>query len=226
MKFITEEELRDLHKKESFTEYSLQSGTRLTPGARQFLMDRGIRGFEEGLPQNKATVSEKLEPVTLELEQSCRGRRLYRRMKVVEAEFLAASQELLSRDVLLAQKLISLGQCVAAVADSGPEENLCNTICIQECTGIKSDQFLLHLEDCFNITPFHIQLGKGREIILLHRLRCALRVVELELPEFFYSNDDGKRRHQEAVGKMNQLINSLSQLICVTVGGESCQKKP
>lgn len=225
MKFITEEDLRERYKKEPFTEYTLEPDTRITPGARQFLMDRGIQGFEKELPQNKTTATENLEPVKLLQEQSCRGRWLYRRMKVVEAEFLAAAQELLSRDVLLAQKLISLGQCAAAVGDTGLGENLCNTGCMQECTGIKSDQFLLHLEDCFNITPFHIQLGKGREIILLHRLRCALRVVELELPEFFDGSVDGQRRHQEAVGKTNQLINTLSQLICVTVGGESCQKK-
>lgn len=226
MRFITEEELRDLYKKEPFTEYSLQPDMRITPGARQFLMDRGIHGFEEAPPKNRTTAVEKSEPAAPDPEQSCRGRRLYRRMKVVEAEFLAASQELLSRDVLLAQKLIGLGQCAAAVASTEPDGNSCSALCVQECTGIKTDQFLLHLEDCFDITAFHIQLAKGREIILLHRLRCALRVMELELPEFFDGSDDGKKYHQEAAGKINQLINTLSQLICTTVGGETCQKKP
>ena len=37
MKFITEEDLRDLYKKQPFTDYDLKEGERLTPGARQFL---------------------------------------------------------------------------------------------------------------------------------------------------------------------------------------------
>ena len=41
MKFITEEDLRDLYKKQPFTDYDLKEGERLTPGARQFLVDRG-----------------------------------------------------------------------------------------------------------------------------------------------------------------------------------------
>lgn len=46
MKFITEEDLRDLYKKEPFMEYNLQEGERLTPGARQFLLDRGINLYD------------------------------------------------------------------------------------------------------------------------------------------------------------------------------------
>ena len=42
MKFITEDDLRILLKKEPFTVYDLPGGTRLTPGARQFLVDKKI----------------------------------------------------------------------------------------------------------------------------------------------------------------------------------------
>jgi hypothetical protein len=43
MRFITEEDLRQRFRRERFTEYEPEAGTRLTPGARQFLSDRGIR---------------------------------------------------------------------------------------------------------------------------------------------------------------------------------------
>ena len=46
MRFITEDELRTCYKKESFTSYQLEDGTKLTPGARQFLQDRGILMFQ------------------------------------------------------------------------------------------------------------------------------------------------------------------------------------
>lgn len=36
MKFITEEELRDIYKKEPFTNYELMPETRLTPGQGSF----------------------------------------------------------------------------------------------------------------------------------------------------------------------------------------------
>lgn len=47
MKFITEDDLRDLYKKEPFMDYDLQPGERLTPGARQFLLDRGINLYND-----------------------------------------------------------------------------------------------------------------------------------------------------------------------------------
>lgn len=47
MKFITEDDLRDLYKKEPFMDYDLQPGERLTPGARQFLLDRGINLYDD-----------------------------------------------------------------------------------------------------------------------------------------------------------------------------------
>lgn len=50
MKFITEEDLRDLYKRQPFTNYDLQPGERLTPGARQFLVDRGIDMYDRNDP--------------------------------------------------------------------------------------------------------------------------------------------------------------------------------
>ena len=47
MKFITEDDLRDLYKKEPFMDYDLQPGERLPPGARQFLLDRGINLYDD-----------------------------------------------------------------------------------------------------------------------------------------------------------------------------------
>ena len=47
MKFITEDELRALYKIQPFMDYDLQPGERLTPGARQFLLDRGINLYDE-----------------------------------------------------------------------------------------------------------------------------------------------------------------------------------
>ena len=47
MKYITEADLRNLYRTTPFTTYETEPGTRLTPGARQFLGDRGIRVPDE-----------------------------------------------------------------------------------------------------------------------------------------------------------------------------------
>ena len=81
------------------------------------------------------------------------------------------------------------------------------------------------MEDCFDITEFHIQLGKGKEIIILHKLRCALREIELDIMDFFDDSEEGSKQCEEVVAKVNQIVNTLSQLICAAAGGEKCQKK-
>ena len=45
MKFITENDLRALYKAQPFSSYDPKEGERLTPGARQFLIDRGINMY-------------------------------------------------------------------------------------------------------------------------------------------------------------------------------------
>ena len=73
-------------------------------------------------------------------------------------------------------------------------------------------------------------MGKGKEIISLHRLRCALRELQLEIEEAFEGLDNSSAfeengRCKEAETRVNQIINTLSQLICYAAGGETCQRK-
>lgn len=55
MKFITEDVLRLRYRKESFTEFTLALGTRLTPEAYQFLVDRRITMIDENTCNQKRT---------------------------------------------------------------------------------------------------------------------------------------------------------------------------
>ncbi len=48
----------------------------------------------------------------------------------------------------------------------------------RECHGVTCENFSDDLEDCFEITDFHVQLEKGREILALHEI--ALRAAEIE----------------------------------------------
>lgn len=228
MKFITEDDLRDLYKKEPFTTYDLEPETRLTPGARQFLADRGINMFDD-IPFIKKIEGNQNKKISLlDKKTNWRKKKLECRMKVVEAMFLLTEEELLKKDVCLAQNLILLGKqfsCVNGfIAGKESPENLnC-----QECTGITKENFSEDIGDCFEINDFHMQLENGREILLLHKLRCELREIEPIVLEIYESNkntEEENRLCENVIEKVNQIINSLSQMICTAFGGKKCLRQ-
>lgn len=221
MKYITEEDLRDLFRKEPFTDYDLEPGTRLTPGARQFLVDRGINMMDI----DSVKLVTPLEEKKITYKSKNKNKKLYSSMHSIEALFLLTEEELLSKDVCLAQSVIKLGKqftyIVNMVKNKGTIENLCCT----ECTGINKNNFSEELDDCFEISEFHIQLENGREIVILNRLRCALNEIITVMQEDFEDSDDEAGLCEDIIGKVNQIINSLSQLICSAFGGKKCQRQ-
>lgn len=231
MKFITEEDLRDLYRKEPFTTYEIEPGARFTPGARQYLADRGINMFDNGPYTNKNTVNVKQPSASApqEKKNNWKKKKLHSIMKSMEALFLLTGEELLSGDALLGQNVINLDKQFVniknALEGKGSAENLSCT----ECTGINADNFSDDLGDCFEITELHMQFKKGRDIIILHRLRSALREIEPVVLELYEGvgegNNDENELCKEVIGKVNQIVNTLSQMICSVCGGKTCQRK-
>ena len=210
MKYITEADLRDLYRTTPFTTYETEPGTRLTPGARQFLGDRGIRVPDEYISPKKFRDNGTSETA---LNETAAGKKkLQNRLKSARALFLETGLQFKEHDVLLAQRIFVMERCLAGLSE---EAETCLLPC-QACSGIGPDNFSEEMEDCFEITAFHVQSDRGLDIIRLHRLRCLLRelgpYVEQEL-------GDGKKR------ELHQVINGLSQLICQLFGGNTCQKK-
>ncbi|QXM05103.1 ethanolamine utilization protein [Crassaminicella indica] len=222
MRFITEEDLRELFRKEPFTTYKIEADKRLTPGGRQFLRDRGINIIDDDSCIKKSTEGAKKQSKDIEAMHNWKKKMFYCRMKSMEALFLMTAEELLSRDVFLAQRLIDLSKQFSTIKNALEEKDTTTTFFYKECSGINIDNFSDNLDDCFEITEFHIQLKNGREIIILHRLRCALRELEPFILELFDSENEFCK---EIIGKVNQSINALSQIICSIVGGKICQRK-
>ncbi len=225
MIFITEDDLRDLYKIKPFTEYEIAPGTRITPGARQFLADRGINMFDDDPRGKEKNASARKVSTTDDRMSGSFGRRLRTRMKSMEAMFLDAEEELLSKDVLLTQSVISLGRSFSGIKEAIRTGNSNDDVALHKCTGINEENFCDDMEDCFEITDFHIRLPKGREIVILHRLRCSLREIELDIEKFFDDCEDGNNQREAVDKTMHQIVNTLSQLICSAAGGEKCQKK-
>lgn len=236
MRFITEEDLRARYRNEHFTSYRLEPGTRLTPGARQYLSDLGIRMPEEeqkfkkhfftGQEKKSENVSEKSQEITAVPLQNPSGastdtvagtQEWKYALKSIQARFLETGIEFLSQDVLMAQEIFELERVLSEIGREEQEKEKAGIawkserkIC-QACSGISPEQDAMEFPDCFEVTGFHAQSPRGREIVRLHLLRCELREFAIRLP-------DQKRR------TANQVINRLSQMICQTFGGKICQK--
>ena len=224
MKFITENDLRDLNRKEPFTTYELEPGARLTPGARQFLSDLRINMVDNDSSINKNAINVKQQSELLEKKNTWKKKKLHSKMKSTEAMFLLTYEELLSGDVSLAQSVINLGKQFSTIKSAVEGKGLVENLCLSECTGIQADNFSNDLGDCFEITDTHMQLKQGRKLIILHRLRCDLREIEPIVLEL-YENCDDNELSNEVIGKINQIINTLCQMICSVLGGKECQRK-
>lgn len=48
MKYLTEDDLRLIYHDNPFETFTIQNQTRLTPGAKTFLMDRKVKIIDEG----------------------------------------------------------------------------------------------------------------------------------------------------------------------------------
>ncbi|MFT4107103.1 MAG: hypothetical protein QM657_15220 [Lacrimispora sp.] len=196
MKFITEDDLRIVFRKEPFASFDILEGTRLTPGARQFLMDHKVM-IQEGSREEKEKPGK-----TAEDENAAgilRENKLYMlKIKTLQAEFLEAGLELMERNVLLAEQVFDLERWLFKQG-----------VPFHGCTGFDRESFEGPSEDCFEITGFHAQSPKGKEILILHRLRCKTRELQAEASE----------------ENLNPVINRLSQMICLEYGGSVCQKK-
>lgn len=239
MKFITEEYLRDLYRKEPFNTYKLEEGQRLTPGATQYLSDKKIKingndsKVKNDVSKNNKIVSKGIEDKELENNQNemiknFRNRNLnlknaiYYKFKLIESEFLMTSSEILGEDIFLAQNIISLGRKISNIRNVLSGKGTLETITCSECSGINSSNFTKDIDDCFEITDFYIQLKNSSSILKMNKLRCALQELQVEIIEIDINDDDLKNRIMDNV---NSIINSLSQLICLAVGGKECQRK-
>ncbi|AKN32820.1 ATP:cob(I)alamin adenosyltransferase [Clostridium carboxidivorans P7] len=231
IKFITEEYLRDLYRKEPFDTYKLQQGQRLTPGASQYLSDKRIKLInDDSKDKEHNQVKDEKQVEAVEQEEKTNSnlnlslkKKLCCKLKSIEATFLVTSSEILKEDIILAQNVINLGRKISNIRNVVEGKGTLEPVFFKECTGMNSLNFTIELEDCFEITEFHMQLEKSNVILKTHVLRCALREIHFEIINA-YENDDDDLKNR-IINNVNSIINSLSQLICSAVGGKQCQRK-
>lgn len=224
MKFITENDLRALYKIQPFTTYEEKEGERLTPAARQFLIDRGINMYgETGMKEKKQTTPEKVqEPsAATAAAPSLEKRWLKLRLERERLHFLRAEKTLLASDVPLAQELTALGRQLSLLSLYTFDNYEVADLFCTSCKGISEDNFSLALGDCVEVNEFCMQLEKAEALLQLAERRNDLRLLVLEIDEHV---QDAKVK-EKVTAKIHQIINRLSQMICQMMGGQACQTK-
>ncbi|MGU9537845.1 cobalamin adenosyltransferase [Clostridium tepidum] len=239
IKFITEEYLRDLYRKDPFDTYKLEQGQRLTPGAAEYLSDKGIKLNNDSKTNKLSKINTKISQKYLEEEPEKLSKetvknvgnidekinlnkKLCCKLKSIEAAFLVTSSEILREDIILAQNIINLGRKISNIRNVLDGKGTLESVCVKECTGINSTNSKTDLGDCFEITEFHMQLPKSNAILKMNVLRCTLQELKFEIMDIYKDDEILKNK---IIDNVNSIINSLSQLICLAVGGKECQRE-
>lgn len=223
MKFITEEYLRDIYRKQPFDTYTLQQGQRLTPGAVQYLSDKKIELIDDVSKANKK-VSKNDQPEVIEQKGNDNlnlKKKLCCKLRSVEAKFLVTSSEILEEDIILAQNITNLGRKISKIRNAIDGKGTIETIEKSDRNNENLLTSIVEIEEYFEITEFHMQLKNSSTILKMHTLRCNLVELQFEILETYENEEESLKI--SITNSVNLVINSLSQLIESAVGGKECQ---
>ncbi|QHF54660.1 MULTISPECIES: hypothetical protein [Streptococcus] len=109
MKYLTEDDLRLIYRDNPFETFTIQKQTRLTPGAKTFLMDRKVRLIDEAekKPLTNAVKSSSITNSCLScITQS-------NEWLILRSELLRVAYELIELDFSISEELCMLEQCMA-----------------------------------------------------------------------------------------------------------------
>lgn len=116
LKFITEEYLRELYRKEPFKCFQIEQNQRLTPGGRQYLLDKKIKieNFDENKKKPQVILDKK---------------KIYK-LKSLEMEIYSLISELLNKNIKVTAEILEAGKLLKNVSDS--LEGKCELLKLQE----------------------------------------------------------------------------------------------
>lgn len=223
MKFITEMELRDLYKTEPFASYVLEPDTKITPGARQFLIDRRVTLVQAQCSDgNKANFDESNQ---VQVREKLSTLRLRGRMDCIESLFFLIAAELLrSGDTVLSEEIMALAKCFRNVRNAEREQIAPDSIQFWEWSEEELKQRSENMEKYVDVSEFHVGLENGKEIALLNHLRASLREVEPAILETYWNEKEQVCTRQDLIDTVNLIINILCMMIWKCLGGKKWKR--
>ena len=224
MRFITEMDLRKLYKKNEFTMYSPQADTRLTPGARQFLIDRRISfeacraGKKKGSASDRRCTADTAEKATeINPPTDWLLLKLLRYMEHTESlVLLAASQFYGNTEFTFSEELVALSKWIHQACKSCQQKKSAPNVTCWGCTAAE-----LHAraagtacEWCWESMPKDEKERKN--ILWLYHVQTAIRNAEPLLLEVKYHEHSVKTWCDE----VSELFQSLDDILCIMM--EKC----
>jgi len=202
-------ELRDLYNKESFATFVLQQDVRITPGARQFLMDRKIKLIES--PANNRKPKEK----TVQGPDSLNTLRLPILLEKINSLFLLVAAEILhSGDTALAKKVMLLAKCFQKIQKAEQQQ-----IVLEQLQFLGLAEEIENQWEDIEITQTHLGLKNGREIAWLNYLRVSLQEAELAIREAYWDEQKQRCSRQDLIDGVNLVISLVDVIMKKCLGG-------
>lgn len=221
MIFITEMELRANYRQNPFTYFELAEGCRLTAEARQFLVDRCIEiqdTIAKSEPQKErveATANDEENPTL-----SAGIEKITLRLRTQRARVMVVGQCLLAEAPFLAEEVLSIASYLQEVEGALREQQTLPLAPFKRCSAVCGDALQCDNGDCFPISNFHVQLPKGKQITLLHALRCEVREQLFNRVDYL---EEGAVKDYKCA--LHRVINFLNFLVCHSVGAKECQRQ-
>ncbi|AQM59096.1 MULTISPECIES: hypothetical protein [Clostridium] len=202
-RFITEDYLKDLYRKEPFKEFKLNENERLTPGGRQYLLDKGIN-INSNLPTDSKKEEKRNEALIEEIKKDSYKIITYK-CKAIEAAFLESASKIINEDLNLAQRLIDLGREIKNIREFA--EGKIKLESNPKTCDIYNEEI--------EITDVYIYLKNSKQILNLYILLCKLNEFKYDLLEK-YENDELVK---DILINLENIINILSMTISKEIGG-------
>ncbi|WP_407311411.1 cobalamin adenosyltransferase [Desulfosporosinus sp. SB140] len=218
MKFVTEMELRDLYKMEPFTTFVLEPTTKITPGARQFLVDRRVTLVQAQGSDGKKSNGNELNQ--LQVQENWCTLRLRRRMECIESLFLLIAELLPPGDCDLSGEVLDLGRCFRNVRNAELEQRAPDKIQFWGWSEDEINKRFHNLGENIDIGESPWRLEKGKEVALLNYLRASLREVEPVLLEAYWNEEKQACLRQDLIDTVNLMINILGMMMRKCLGGQ------
>jgi len=155
MHFVTESELRTKFGKEAFTQFYLNNQLRLTPGAKQFLLDKKIPILSEAQMQQKGETLKQL--TTLDGYK-----------EVLSSELLEAALLAMDLQLSISQRLFDIEKTLTqALGQSSSDE----------------ETSLAEIEE-FQLEAVHIFSEQGSLLIKLKKVCGIIHLIQAEYPQY------------------------------------------
>lgn len=206
MIFMTEEELRRLYRKEPFKEYILDDNTRLTPGGRQFLVDRKIK-----IVDSKEQDFKKVKTSNLEIQKKDEEALLNLQLdhQLLQAIFLEKARTIYDYDQLLANQVFEWVSVLKAVE----EKKVLTELPWSSNTNLGLGQNIFSHQVDFRMNKDLALAPNGREATSLNVLYHMLR-------RFCHQYEHVLDEEQSIV--LMKMLHHISRTMMSILGGSIC----